>query len=542
MPETDDRALPEPVLRPQRRGPSLIWLVPALAAAAGLTLLVRAFLAAGPSIEISFDTAEDLIAGKTEVRYKHVVIGRVQDIELAEDGGHVLVRVDLARDAAHVAVDDSQFWVARVRTDMGGVSGFKTLVTGSYIGVNVGRSKEPRREFVGLEKPPIVSSDEKGRRFRLIAADLGSLTVGSPIYFRRIPVGRVAGFELEPDGKGVRIDAFVDQPYDRFVTADARFWNASGVDLSLDANGLKLDTQSLVTLVAGGVAFEPLSGDASGKPAPDDAGFVLHSTRLEALAPQDAEPVLVRMRFSESVRGLAANASVDFMGVTLGEITDIQLSYENPRKRFVADVSARLFPRRLGPAYRELITEDGGNGIAPESVLGALVERGLRAQLRPGNLITGQLYVALDFPRTARPARFDREARPLQIPTEPASLDQIQSRIVGIVTQLDQIPFAEIGGRLRDALAAADALLDHLDTEVAPAALASLRSARAALDSANLTLARPDAPLQQDMHRTLEEVDRAARSLRELSDYLQRHPEALIRGRGGEDETAPANE
>lgn len=536
MTEIPASDLPEPVVR--RRGrisPSLIWLVPILAALAGALLLLRAFLAAGPSIVISFETAEGLEAGKTELRYKDVVIGKVHSIELAEDRSRVWVRVDLARGAANVAVKDSQFWVVRVRADLGGISGFKTLVTGTYIGVNLGQSKTSARTFVGLEKPPSVTSDQKGRRFVLKTGDLGSLNIGSPVYFRRIPVGRVVSFELDEDGKGVSIGAFVAEPYDRFVTADARFWNASGIDLSLDSAGLKLNTQSLVTLLAGGVAFQRLSDEVPGAPAAADASFILHPNQAAALTPQDASVLPVRMRFLESTRGLAVDAQVDFKGVDLGRITGVELSFDAARQRFVSEVSADLHPQRLGRAYRELVADGAQGAPDPGALFGQLIQRGLRAQLRAGNLITGQLYIALDFPAKTRPATVDPLLRPLQIPTEPASLDQIQTRISDIVARIDQIPFAEIGNRLRDALAAADALLRQLDAEVAPAATASLREARSTLDAARQTLAAPDAPVQQDLHRTLEEVDRAARSLRELSDYLQRHPESLIRGRGDGD-------
>jgi paraquat-inducible protein B len=526
--------LPQPVVRQRRRiNPSLIWLVPILAALAGVALILRAYLAAGPTITIRFPTAEGIEAGKTEVRYKNVVMGKVRDVELAEDRSHVRARVNLSGEAAGVAVEDSQFWVVRVRADLGGISGFNTLVSGTYIGVNIGRSETRRLEFDGLEKPPTVTNDQKGRQFVLKTPDLGSLNVGSPVYFRRIPVGRIAGFELDEDGRGLTVRAFVDEPYDRYVTADARFWNASGVDLSLDASGLKLNTQSLVTLVAGGVAFQPLSGEIGGKAADEGASFTLYTSQDAALTAENAWTLPVRMRFTESIRGLAVDAPVDFKGIGIGRVTAIELSFDREHKRFVAEVAAEIRPQRLGRAYRELAADHAPDARGAEALFAELIERGLRAQLRAGNLITGQLYVALDFPPKAKALKVDTKDLPLLIPTEPASLDQIQTRISDIVNK--------VGNRLRDALGAADALLRQLDAQVAPAATETLREARSTLDAANRSLASPDAPLQQDMRRTLEEVDRAARSLRDLSDYLQRHPDALIRGRRQDQET-PSDE
>lgn len=517
--------LPEPDLRESRLRVSLIWLVPLITAIAGLVLLARAWMAAGPTITIRFDSAEDLVAGKTEVRYKHVVIGLVRDIELLDDQSGVEVEVDLVRAVEHIAVEDTEFWVARARADLGGISGFKTLVTGAYIGVNIGRSQQAQREFKGREKPPSVTNDRKGRRVLLVASDLGSLNIGSPVYFHRLPVGRIVGFELDADGEGVRVEAFVDTPYDRFVTRDSRFWNASGVDLTLDASGLKLDTQSLVTMLAGGVAFQTPNGAsaASMNDPPLDAEFQfpLYANQTAALSPREGPSTTVRMRFNESLRGLVVGAEIDAGGVVVGRVTAIQLDFDPDLKRFVSDVTAELHPQRLGNAA-------GGGG---DEAFVRLVERGLRAQLRSGNLLTGQVYVALDFPRQAKPVKLDPAARPLQIPTASTEIDQIPVRLAEIVRKLDRIPFDQIGARVNDTLGAANGLVRRLDGEVAPAATQALEGLRTTLEGAQQTLISPQAPLQQDLQHTLEEVDRAARSMRELSEYFKRNPDALIRGR-----------
>lgn len=541
--------LPEPQLRAPRRRPrpSLIWLVPALAGLAGLLLVMRAWLAAGPTITLSFQTAEGLEAGKTELRFKDVVIGKVRTLRLSEDRSRVLARVDLVADAADIAVADSEFWVVRMRADLGGISGFSTLMGGTYIGVNRGVSRQSRREFVGLEKPPAVTRDRQGRKFMLRTADFGSLNLGSPVYFRRLPVGRIASLALDEDGQGVSLIAFVDAPYDRLVTPEVRFWNASGLDLTLDASGLKLDTQSVVTLLAGGVAFQAPPGKTSGTPAADGASFELHATQAAALAPDNEAVLPVRMRFNESIRGLAVDAPVDFKGVPLGRITAVELVYDAPRQAFAAEVLADLHPQRLGRAYAGLAAAQAERD--PRALFAQLVTRGLSAQLRAGNLITGQLYVALDLEPDAARARStstattpsaDDASAPLKIPTRPASLDQIQTRLTRVVERIDRIPFDSIGLRLQHTLEHAEALMRRLEQEVAPAASATLDSARSTLDAARSSLAAPEAPLQQDLHRTLDEVERTARSLRELSDSLQRHPQSLLRGRPEPADDPPA--
>lgn len=526
--------LPTPTIQPLRKfSPSLIWLVPLIAAIAGAVLVVRSFTSGGPSIKISFETAEGIEANKTEVKFKNVVVGKVRDLDMAEDRQHVIVSVDLRKEASELAVDDSRFWVVRPRADLGGISGLGTLVSGAYIGVDVGVSQEPRSEFVGLEIPPAVTHDQKGTRFVLGSNDLGSLNIGSPIYFRRIPVGRIVGFDLNPDGKGVTLQAFVDAPYDRFVTTTARFWNASGVNVSVDASGFKLNSESLITLLAGGIAFLPLNDREPGPPATAESRFALYTDQGAALAKPDGVVMPVRLRFFQSMRGLAIGAPIDFQGLELGKVKTIELSYDSEQKRFAATVFADLFPERLGRAYDQLRAPEGSTPPPPEVLFQHMIDRGLRAQLRTGNLITGQLYVALDFlPKSkSKPIKDANLRRPLEIPTEPGSLDQIQSQIVDIVAKINEIPFGEIGTNLRDTLKSADSLLKQVDQDIAPEARKTLEEAQRTIEAANRSLTSPDSPLQQNARQTMEQVDRAARSLRNLADYLQRHPESLIRGK-----------
>lgn len=531
--------LPSPEIAGRGRwSVSLVWLVPLVAAAVGVVLVVRAYLQAGPSITIEFDTAEGIDPGKTEVKYKDVTVGKVSATELGEDRESVIVHVDLSQEASSLAVEDTRFWVVRPRVDMGGVSGLGTLLSGAYIGVDVGTSKEERRHFDGLEVPPAVTSDQEGRRFLLHSADLGSLDIGSPVYFRRIPVGRVVGFDLNPDGRGVTIQVFVDRPYDRFVTTRTRFWNASGVDLNISAGGVRVNTQSLATVLIGGVAFQSLPGEQPAEAAERDRVFALFAEQSAALAPPDGKPLHLRMRFFQSVRGLAVGAPVDFQGIEIGTVSAIELEHDGGQRQFAARVDATVYPRRLGQAYQglrdDLVPSEHGPN-ADRHLFADMVAEGLRAQLRTGNLITGQLFVALSFEAGPKAIEVSALAEgPLEIPTTLGSFDQIQQQITSVVAKLDQIPFGDIGRELHAAIGAAKGLLQQIDGELAPELQRLVEEARATVDAANQSLAQPDAPLHQDLRETLEEVERASRSLRMLTDYLQRHPESLIRGKAGD--------
>lgn len=533
--------LPQPVVHRRRFGASLIWLVPVLASMVGLSLVINSWLQAGPTVTISFESAEGLDAGKTPVKYKNVVIGKVSKIRLSEDRSKVLVKVALEKSAENFAMADTRFWVVRPRIGLGGVSGVDTLLSGAFIGVDVGTSKEPRDDFVGLEIPPAVTYGAPGRSFALHADDLGSLDIGSPVYFRRVQVGRVASYELDKDGRGVTFKIFVDGPYDQFVTRSSRFWNASGLDVSLGANGLKVNTQSLAAVLAGGVAFQDPAGPHDASRAAEGNSYRLFEDKATAMAPPDGPPQYIRMRFDQSLRGLAVDAPVEFLGINIGRVVSINMDYDEKKESFPVTVGAVIYPQRLGRAYEKLaaLAEAQGAGGDLSQMVGKLVAHGLRAQARTGNLLTGQLYIAMDFLPKAPKVEFDATARPLQIPTAPGSFDKLQEQLGDIVNKIHKIPFDSIGMNLDATLAGLNKTLKQVNGEVLPELHGTLKDARKTLGTANNALSG-DSPLQQNLSGTLQELQRMARSLRVFSDYLGTHPEALIRGRRADPAPAAA--
>jgi paraquat-inducible protein B len=524
------------ISRKQKSRISWIWLVPIVAALMGLSLVVRTWMQAGPDISISFNTAEGLEVGKTQLRYKDVTIGTVRSIGFNPDRTKVVVQAELAKEVSDLAREGTNFWVVRPRLDVSGVSGLGTLLSGAYIGVDAVEGKNGNKatklEFEGLEVPPAVTHDRAGKRFKLKASDLGSLDIGSPVYFRRINVGRVIGYALDQNGQAVNVEVFVDAPNDKFVTNGTRFWNASGVDFSVNADGLKVRTQSLVSMAVGGVAFEPvLTARDAGTPAAADAQFDLYPTEAAAKANPDGEAFPIRMRYDQSIRGLAVGAPIDFSGITLGNVTQINLDFDPVAKRFYSLVDATLYPERLGRVFdevRERAVQDGD--VAGGRLLGGMIKHGLRAQLRTANLLTGQLYVALDIFPNAKPVEF-KMSEPAIIPTVPGNLDQLQQQVSNIVAKVEKIPFDKIGEDLRATLANTSRLMNRLDKQVAPEAQNMLKQAKESMAQINALLAS-DASLPVNTERAMQELSRAARSLRALADFLQANPEALLRGRG----------
>ncbi len=341
-----------------RRVISPIWIVPAIAVLVAIGLAANAILMRGPEIAIRFSSAEGLEANKTKVKYKDVAIGTVTDIALGDDRRSVTVKVAMDKQAEPLLAEDSRFWVVRPRVGAGGVSGLTTLLSGAYIGVDPGKSPGERRSFDGLDAPPLVVSDMPGRQFRLAAEDLGSIDVGVPVYFRRVPVGRVVGYSMRPDGKRVDVRIFVDAPYDRFVTPNSRFWHASGIDVSMDSEGMKLDMQSLISLAVGGIAFTNVgdAGNDEAAEAPAETEFSLFTDRTAALRVPDTLVQKYVLVFDESVRGLAVGSTVDFRGLPVGEVARIYLDYRPGSAEAAMAVEVNLYPERLAQWQRTKAT------------------------------------------------------------------------------------------------------------------------------------------------------------------------------------------
>ncbi|MFC5475732.1 intermembrane transport protein PqiB [Paraherbaspirillum soli] len=526
--------LPSPKISRKRQWlPSLVWLIPIVAAVVGLVLVARILNERGPEITITFRTAEGLEAGKTKVKYKDVDIGTVQAIKLSKDRSHVLAEVQLSKEAESFTAADTRFWVVRPRVAASGISGLGTFLSGAYIGADAGTSAETKQVFTGLEVQPIIQVGASGRQYLLHASDLGSLDIGSPVYYRRIKVGQVAAYDLDSDGKGVTLRIFIDTPYDKFIGMNTRFWHASGFDMQINASGFKLRTQSLATVVLGGIAFQSADDDL-GAPAVANTAFALAEDESAAFKEPDGKADTLLLYFNQSLRGLTPGASVDFRGVVLGEVKSIGIDYDAAKREFKMPVVVQIYPERLGRKFAE---DERHSSRTPQQRLQYMVSRGLRAQLRTGNLLTGQLYVALDFFPKAPAVQLDTSKPLTELPTIPNSLDEVQAQIAEIARKLSKVPFDQIGsdlqktlGTLNRTLTTTEQLVQHLNSDVAPEMTAAMKDVRKTLNAAERTLSS-DAPLQQDIRQTLQELTRSAASLRVLTDYLERHPESLIRGK-----------
>ena len=554
---------PEPVREPTAEvrhhiGFSWIWLLPLCAL--GLVAYLFYGLAAehGPTISITFESADGLVAQQTQVRYKAVNLGVVEHIELTDDLTHVVVKVQMSQQAKGLLNDKTRFWIARPRFS-GGLSGLQTgletLVSGAYVAMDPGpKGNAAQSRFTGLEKPPSVRRDQPGSVYFLQAKSIGGIGEGAPLYYRDVNVGEVLSYELSENEVQLRV--FVQAPYDEQVTKETRFWNSSGVSIDTGADGLHIEVQSVKSLLSGGIAFRnPPQAGKLPKMAPETT-FRLYPSESQAEIGFFTRSIPYVSYFLSSVRGLAKGSEVHMFGKPLGTVTDVAL-VRDPRPDHGGHLAVRvayvLQPERaLHGADQAALEGDG---------MRALLRDNLRVVLRTSSLLTGQKELSLEYVPGARPIAPTQEEDAWVLPSETDDLQDVGATLAQIANKLNHIPFEEMGEnagkilasvqkataspKLEHALASLDntlqeagALAKQARTDLGPA-LARLPSIseklEKAVDGANQALGQggygSDSSVQRQLERTMSQVADAARSIRLLADYLNRHPEALVSGR-----------
>lgn len=527
---------------------STIWLIPLLALAIGGWLAWQSYSERGPEIQIAFKSATGLQADRTKVKFMDVEVGQVTSIAVSPDLTHVLVKARLLADSERYLNDKTRFWVARPRISATEVTGLETLFSGAYIAIDPVLEGESTREFVGLDTPPLVTTSEPGKHFILHATTLGSLNIGSPVFYRSIQAGQVVRYDLDEDGQGVNIRVFVSAPYERLVLTNTRFWNASGLDVKLTPDGIQVDTESLLSIVIGGVAFDNIrSLEDQGGAARDNDTFPLYGNQAQASEITYSQKVNYLLYFDGSVHGLEIGAPVMVRGIKIGKVLDIRLDFDVDNRNFLIPVLIELEPERIDEVQD---IQD----LEKEDMMAELVANGLRGQLKSTSLLTGKLYVDLDFHPTAPPARLGQRGDLTVLPTVRAPLDAITNKVSVLLGKFEALPMEEIGNDLRDAIKGAKGFLtsagltnaltemdgalkqfrvtaSKMDEQTLPKLGEAVDQVRATFKSAQGVIA-PDTALYNDLKRALTELATAARSIRDMADYLARHPEALIKGKG----------
>ncbi|MGB7971283.1 MAG: MlaD family protein [Candidatus Deferrimicrobiaceae bacterium] len=516
-----------------KRRLSIVWVIPLVALLIGGWLAYKAFSEKGPTITITFESAEGLEAGKTKVKFKDVEIGDVTDISISKDLSRVVVTAELKKGVEPYLTDKTRFWVVRARVGAGEISGLGTLFSGAYIGIDPQKEGKTQKNFKGLEVAPVLTEGLPGRHFTLLAQDLGSIDVGTQVRYRKMTVGKVVSYQFDPEKDELKIKVFVQAPFHEKVRKGTRFYNASGVDVTLDASGLRVNTDSLVSVMLGAIAFDTPVNLKTGEQAPENLEFKLYPNRESTKQKEYIAKRYFLLYFEDDVNGLASGAPVSFHGIKIGQVVDYSLQYNWKRKDFQIPVLVELEPERIEQIHGKL----------PEGkrLMDEFVARGMRAQLKTGNLLTGQKFVDFAFHRDAPPAkvRYD-EAYPV-LPTVPQPLKQLIASVENILNRLEKIPTDEIGRDVKTVLVSlnenlrkTETMFGDINEKVLPELTRSMHQMQKSLADIEKGYGK-DSSTNRDLRKSLDELSEAARSIRVLTEYLQRHPESLIRGKDGKE-------
>ena len=511
-------------------------MVPVIALLIGGWMIYQNFSSKGPVARVGFDTADGIAARKTEVRCRSVKVGVVKTVKLTDDLQTVVVTLELDPDSDRLLRNGTQFWVVRPRVSTTDISGLGTLLTGAYIELDPGPDNGVEiNDFKGLETPPATNRNIPGRRLVLTADEAGSLVAGAPIYYRGLEVGRIESRKLEEDGNTVTYDAFIREEYSNLVKTNSRFWNTSGININAGADGFKIRTPSFQAMVSGGASFSVPEGVQPAKPAEDGMKFTLFADEDEANGSTFNPTMKFLLLFEQSVRGLTRSAPVEFRGIVIGRVADISLDYLKSAEDSRIPVLIEIDPSLLRRENAEKI-------MNPDSeFLKSAVQQGLRASLKTGNLLTGALFVDLDYYKEAAPAELSKVEDLVTLPTVSSGLAQLEAKVTAI---LDKIQAVDIDGTVKKFGATADeaaialkeiketaaSLRKTLDSAEFAQLPADLRAALASVDK-SVSSVGPDGPIQGDLLRTLEELRAALRALKAVSTTVDEKPNSLLFGR-----------
>jgi paraquat-inducible protein B len=558
--QAPQRQMPPPAVHIRQRRFSFVWIIPIVAAAIAIYLGYRTLVERGPLVTITFNNSEGLAVGQTQVKYKWVALGALESIDLSPDNSHVIVKVRMNNVGTRFLTTHARFWVVRPRLSVTNLSGLDTLVSGSYIGIDPGApGGRYDTHFTGLEEPPGVRSDEPGSTYLLHADSVGSLSSGSPVFYRDVVVGEVLGYDLG-DGIGpVTINIFVRAPFNKLVKPSSHFWDSSGISIGVQGGTLRVQVQSLEAVLAGGVTFDLPVGDADMAPSTDNAPFRLYPTEEDAQASGYLHQIAAVAYFQSSVAGIGPGTPVTIFGIQVGYVTGVKFLLDPQTGLAKVRVTMQLQPDRV------VRSSDFNPNIKPRDVLQRMVDRGMRVDLETSSFITGQKDVSLTLEPDAGHVPLTMEGSAIVLPTVNGGGSDLLTAASQITAKLSSIPFDQIGANLNKLLVTSNNTLGGDQVKHALASLsetlqsvqhlvattdrgleptlralptltanldATLRGTNEAVRELNRGYGN-NSDFQRSLGQLMDQADGALRSMKDLADFLDRHPESLLLGRTG---------
>ncbi len=517
---------------------SAIWIIPIVALAIGIWMLAQYITSKGPEITLRMPTAEGIEVGKTQIKSLNVKVGVVTNIKLSDDYSYITVTARMNKDAERMLRDDSLFWVVKPRIGKEGISGLDTLLSGSYIELQPGKSDIKKYNFKVLDVPPIAPPDAKGLRVVLTNKEAGKLSVGDPVLYEGFTVGRVEQVSFNTKTKLANYHLFIFQPYDSLIQTTTKFWLASGVDFQMSASGINVKIGSLESLITGGVSFGLPDGVSSGeKVITQNEKYRLYDNMKQVTEGMYDKYLPYVMLFKESIRGLQPGAPVEYRGVRIGTVEKVPFKLPTNKHGFSNKMIPILVHIELGR-----ITQLGGHETL-EGLKADLQEEfktGLRATLKTGSLITGALFIDLNVdPDEKAPKQQSFDGYDI-FPTKAGGFAEVQKQVTDLLKKLNNLPVEKTVNSLNSTLAATektlqsaervtadlDRLLKQKDTQQLPADIRqSLKEIQHTLNSYG-----PNGAPYQNLEGALNQFQDVMQELQPVLKQINKKPNSLIFG------------
>ena len=516
---------------------SPIWIVPIVAILIGLWLVYDNYRSRGPLVTLTMSNAEGIEAGRTLIKTRNVEVGRVAHVQLSDDLSHTVITARMAPDTEAMLTEGSRFWVVKPRIGREGISGLGTVLSGAFIQLQPGSGEPGVREFQVSEQPPVTSANAPGLRINLLSQLGNSLRPGDPVTYQGYTVGRVEEVDFDADSRRMNQRIFIESPYDRLVTDSARFWSASGIDLRLDADGIRVNVESVEALLGGGVTFGVPEDLPHGRPVENDTTFNLYPDEESARQGTFDRYLEYVLLVEDSVRGLSRGAPVEFRGVRIGTVAAVpwQFTAAQPESRngFAIPVLIRIEPQRLGIENRQLDLEEWDQRFQ------RLFGLGLRASLKSGNLLTGAMFVDINFHRDeAEHYLAETFSERTVFPITSAGFAQIEAQLTSLLEKLNALEIEPLLAGLDRNLSSSEAMLDEvralgaslrdmLDEPGTRNLPANLNNSLEALRETLEGLA-PDSSAYRELTATADRLERLLRDLQPVTRTLNENPRALL--------------
>ena len=454
---------------------SAIWIIPLIALLVGIWMLYQYQANVGPTIYIKMPHAEGIIAGKTEIKVRSVKIGQIDAIRLSDSQDSVIARAQIDKNYNELLTEDAKIWVVKPRIDETGISGMSTLLSGVYLEFSPGESKKLKERFVLQDEPALIGKDVKGGRFQLLSYNAEVLEVSTGIFFKNYKIGQIETATFDWKNQAMKYGIFINEPYQNLITLNSIFWVNAGIEIDLSADGINISTGSLSKLLKGGISVGLPEQQAPGDLAQDGHNFSLSQSYKEALEERFYDFDYYVIDFEQSIRGLRPGAPVEYRGTRIGTVVEAPANVIVNGKPAHFKNHNTAVPVLIKIEYGRLYHDSAAAKEFWQSSLTGWIKNGMRASLKPGNLLTGAVYVDFDIYPDAPKAHLAKLAQYDVFPSISSGITVLADQVSDVLNKVNDLKIedslAQMQATFSDYQALANemrALLSQKDTQNLP--------------------------------------------------------------------------